>query len=99
MQSFQTIYAIVLFARSLRLVTAESTRGRQGQVILDIHDVFTWFVRLQKTDQETTERSIAENTRGAHSVKAFILVLIRFFKRYSDILIIESGESTVQLYV
>jgi hypothetical protein len=25
---------------------AGSTRSRQGQVILDIHDVFTWFVRL-----------------------------------------------------
>ncbi|KAH6717080.1 hypothetical protein BKA61DRAFT_317411 [Leptodontidium sp. MPI-SDFR-AT-0119] len=44
--------SFVLFARSLRLMTAESTRSRQGQVIVDIHDIFTWFVGLQKTDLE-----------------------------------------------
>jgi hypothetical protein len=38
---FQRRYAVVLFARSLCLVTAESTCSRQGEVILDIHDVST----------------------------------------------------------
>lgn len=87
-----------------RLVIAESARSRQGQAILNIHDGFTWFVWVQKTDQETrhssclattdcianfeyntaisgfprrpptfvaTQRSIAENTTGAHSVLAY----------------------------
>ena len=40
-RGFQTKYAIVLSARSLRLVTAESTCSRLGKVILDIYDVFT----------------------------------------------------------
>jgi hypothetical protein len=37
-----------------RLVIVELTRSRQGQVILDIHTGFTWFVWVQKTDQETS---------------------------------------------
>ena len=37
--------SVVLFARSLRLVPVESIR-RQGQLTLDIQDVFTWIVWL-----------------------------------------------------
>jgi hypothetical protein len=32
------------------MVRAEPILSRQGQVMLDIHDVFTLFARLQKTD-------------------------------------------------
>jgi hypothetical protein len=45
-------YAIVVFARLLCLVTSESTHSRQGRVILDIHGIFTCFVRLQMIDHE-----------------------------------------------
>ena len=34
-----------------RMVLRRAT-SRPGQVVLDIYDVFTWFVRLQKTDHE-----------------------------------------------
>ena len=43
-ESFQMKYAILLFARLLRLVTSESTCSKHGRIILDIHNIFTYFV-------------------------------------------------------
>jgi hypothetical protein len=64
--------------RLSRLVTVESTRSRQGQVILDLHDVFTWFVRLQKTDLCRSELYINYAPTNKDSALLFCRLLPSF---------------------